>query len=505
MAITASQLLFFASETMSDADTGGGPISALNIQDGVQNRLFEGVTSADATTGRLQLRKVYAAVASADSDVLSGVRVAVHAMPSDAALDVVAFAASDVYTSGDAVADDGSGRIVPIGTQAGDLAQRSAVAGFLARFPLTYVMREDQLSSLTGTTVDVITTETIEIGDYVAFTSSTVFPTSVASGETLPTLRNIGVVTALTSTTTGVPGETRYTLTSSGGMPASILSPRLELVVMRARWSATGLLQSRYRCCGLATLTAGVSAAATVLPVSRVMAKVVPFSGSTYPATAIGISPTLLSPTQGRVPIFHEGQQVLIRHVSNPALSEQRTIERVYFDGRLKLTAGLTNAYPSGSFVSSLVDLQDLQAQVGASFAQQTWTRVFSDALIGNGISASYNRTTAPIVAQNIGAITQRWALVFTSSTEYEAYGEFVGKIANGSIGTAFSPANPRTATPYFTVPAAGWGSGWLRGNVLRFNTTAATGGLWVARCISPGATTAAGSVTLQMRGSVNA
>lgn len=500
MAINASQLLFFGSETMSDADTGGGPISALNIQDGVQNLLFGGVTSADATSGRLQLRKIYAAVASADSDVLSGVRVAVHAMPSDAALDVVAFAASDV-ASQVSVTQSAGGRVwdvVSTTVEAGDLVQRAKAAEVLGRFPLRSEIRIDDnlVRNPTATGIDVATSDTIEVGDLIYFDDGT-------------QLR--AVVTGVTAGPAPFNGVPSYTLTLSGTWPAvpPVGQPFIgvDAYVMRALWGPfTGsVAPSLYRCCGLSTLTAAVSASATVLPVTRVMAKVVPYSGSTYPTAATGISPTELKLTQGRVPIFHEGQQVLIRHASNSAVFEQRTIDRVYFDGRIKLTTGLTNAYPTGSFVSSLIDLPDLQAKVGTSFAQQTWTRVWSDSLIGNGISASYNRSASPIVAQNIGAITQRWALVFTSSTEFEAYGEFVGKIANGSIGTAFAPANPRTATPFFSVPAGGWGSGWLRGNVLRFNTTAATAALWVARCISPGAATAAGAVTMQIRGSVNA
>ncbi|MGM3125389.1 hypothetical protein, partial [Bacillus cereus group sp. BC257] len=84
-----------------------------------------------------------------------------------------------------------------------------------------------------------------------------------------------------------------------------------------------------------------------------------------------------------------------------------------------------------------------LQAQAGSSFSQQTWTRTFSDSLIGNPIGANYNRTAYPITVTNEGAETERWALVFTNATDFRLIGETLGQIAAGSIATNFSPLNP--------------------------------------------------------------
>lgn len=495
MAILANQLLLFGSEVMSDADTGGGPVSALNIQNGTTNLLFDGVMPADAAGGRLQLRKAYVTVNSANADALNAAQVAVHAMPNDANLDVVIFAPTDIQTQVETLAPGtGSGRyITTTEIVSGRNMLRGAVAEVLGRYPLkaTVNVSGEYLGDSTGTGIRASTRGAFEVGDVVVFTRGSV---NQATHQ--------ATITGVTFFGNGPPPA--YTLTLSGTWPAATDS-YIDMLVLRPKWSASEATSpaSVFRCCGLSTLTSAVSAGATTLPLNRVMAKIVPYSGSTYPDSANGINPDELRGTNGRVPIFHDGQQVLIRHPTT-GVTEERTIERVFIggNGSLRLTSGLTNAYPSGAFVSSIANVGTLQAQVGSRFVQQTWTRVWSDTPIGNSISAAYSGT---ISVQNIGCVDQRWAIVFTSSIEFELYGETLGKVANGSIGTTFSPNNPRTNTPFLSMPSSGWGSGWLRGNALRFNTSAAHGHLWVGRCISPGASTGAGSVTLQIRGGVNA
>ena len=40
------------------------------------------------------------------------------------------------------------------------------------------------------------------------------------------------------------------------------------------------------------------------------------------------------------------------------------------------------------------------------------------------------------------------------------------------------------TGAPYFSVKKEGWGAGWASGNVLRFNTIAATFPIWCIRTV---------------------
>ena len=142
--------------------------------------------------------------------------------------------------------------------------------------------------------------------------------------------------------------------------------------------------------------------------------------------------------------------------------------------GQLKFTRSLTHNFPAGaSFVSSALAFGDLFARCFNYIEQTTWTGAWSDALIGSAPLANFNEGQYPIVTTNRGAVTERWALIFTSSTAFRIVGESVGDIGMGNTATDCAPLNPASGAPYFTLPPLGWGNGWAAGNVLRFNAAA--------------------------------
>lgn len=155
---------------------------------------------------------------------------------------------------------------------------------------------------------------------------------------------------------------------------------------------------------------------------------------------------------------------------------------------RVQLSAALTHDYAAGvSYLSSSVPIGDLQATCSVPFAQQAWTSVWQNTIIGTPITAQYNNLVYPIEVTNDGAVTERWRIQFTAATTVNVIGEVLGQIATAlSINTDIAPINPHTGEPYFTIDSAGWGAGWVNGNLLRFNTTAADYPLWGIRCIQP-------------------
>jgi len=181
-------------------------------------------------------------------------------------------------------------------------------------------------------------------------------------------------------------------------------------------------------------------------------------------------------------------------------------VSDVQIGGRLTFTRQLTHAYPVGSYVSSALVSADLKARVSIFFDQATWDALtWSDTLVGNAATATYNAVLAPVVVTNAGAVTERWAMRFTSTTNFDVIGEHVGVIGQGSINTATTPINPATGSPYFTIPALGWGIGWSVGNVLRFDTVGAMFPVWVVRTIQQGAESVQDdSFTLLVRGDVD-
>jgi hypothetical protein len=182
-------------------------------------------------------------------------------------------------------------------------------------------------------------------------------------------------------------------------------------------------------------------------------------------------------------------------------------VSDVQITGRLKFTRPLTHEYPvPGSYVSSALVAGDLFAQVNTVFDQSSWSNAWADSLSGNAATGTFNVTQFPITVTNRGAITERWAIQFTNTTSFQVIGEHVGVIATGNTSTDCAPLNPATGAPYFVIPAAGWGSGWSTGNVLRMNTVGAMFPVWMVRTVQQGPETVLDDrFTVLIRGDVNA
>ena len=160
-------------------------------------------------------------------------------------------------------------------------------------------------------------------------------------------------------------------------------------------------------------------------------------------------------------------------------------IRDVQINGQLTFTKPVTHNYDAeNSIVGSALVINDMQARYTRKFVQPTWSNFWTDEAVGGAISANYNDTLYPIAVTNNGNIQERWALVFTDATNFRCVGEYSGQIGTGSVNTDFAPINPVTGVPYFIVKKEGWGSGWANGNVLRFNTIAATYPVWVIRTV---------------------
>ena len=183
-------------------------------------------------------------------------------------------------------------------------------------------------------------------------------------------------------------------------------------------------------------------------------------------------------------------------------IEDMAVLGSVDIGGTLSLLTDLTHDYSVGdSYVSAAVEFGTLQARVTNLFDEQT-DMGWADSRQGGGATASFNDVAYPIAIDNLGAVEERWKLRFTSSTGYELIGEQRGVVATGSVNADFSPVNPMTGTPYFTVPQEGWGSGWLTSNVLRFNTTAAAAPVWAIRTVLPDSGDIADdSITVEFRG----
>ena len=160
----------------------------------------------------------------------------------------------------------------------------------------------------------------------------------------------------------------------------------------------------------------------------------------------------------------------------------------VQISGQISLNIPLSQDYPADeTIVSAALLYGDLSARAYNSFHQESWDGNWSDERQGNETTAKYNLVAHPIEVTNQGAIKERWAIRFTGSTSFEAIGETVGVIATGNVAEDLAPTNPATEAPYFTIRKEGWGSGWVSGNTLRFNTDGGQAPFWVARTVVAG------------------
>lgn len=157
----------------------------------------------------------------------------------------------------------------------------------------------------------------------------------------------------------------------------------------------------------------------------------------------------------------------------------------VQINGTLTFTKPVTHSYlAADTIVGSVLQIGDMQARYTNLFMQQTWSSIWADTSTGTSISAKYNDSIYPLVMTNKGAIQERWEIVFTSATSFNCVGEYSGTVGSGTINSDFAPNNPVTNEPYFTMKAAGWGTGWATGNAVRFNTIAANFPIWVIRTV---------------------
>lgn len=182
-----------------------------------------------------------------------------------------------------------------------------------------------------------------------------------------------------------------------------------------------------------------------------------------------------------------------------------RVVANAAIDGTVTLTMPIGRAFPVGSVLSTALRFGNKQAYVERSFDQQTWDNTtWSNTLVGNAASFSYNTTGHPIEVNNLGAVTERWALKFRNDgVTFDLIGEHLGQIASGTVNSDFSPPNPQAGNAaYFTLRALGWGSGQIPGNVLFVHTQGAEMPMGIVRSISPSSPAGISySATLAIRG----
>jgi len=166
-----------------------------------------------------------------------------------------------------------------------------------------------------------------------------------------------------------------------------------------------------------------------------------------------------------------------------------RQIAEVRIDGKVKLRQPIGYAFPAGAVFSTALRQGDRFARVSRTYSQISWKGVWYDGIdpsIGEATS-KYRHPEVAIEVSNLGAITERWVLRFRADrTTFDLIGQNMGQIASGTINTDFAPINQAAGVPFFTIRAAGWGSGWIEGNCQFIDTVGAEAPIDLIRCTQP-------------------
>lgn len=101
--------------------------------------------------------------------------------------------------------------------------------------------------------------------------------------------------------------------------------------------------------------------------------------------------------------------------------------------------------------------------------------------------AGSYDESGYPLGLDNQGSREDTWTLTFTSDTAFSVTGATAGLVGAGYKTSDFSPLNPATGTPYFTLKTGGWGGAWISGETIVFSTCPSAVPVWIRQVVPSG------------------
>lgn len=171
------------------------------------------------------------------------------------------------------------------------------------------------------------------------------------------------------------------------------------------------------------------------------------------------------------------------------AQEERNRILKADIDGTLSLIFPTKRAYPiENTYVSSVLKGDNLQVSHSIPFTQRQWQQQWLDEPQGEQLLNRLNLRDYPMVLTDDGAITERWLIKWTSSSQFELYGETLGFVLKTDTLQDLAPINPATKKPYFTIPKQAFGNDapWAIQDIIRFNTVGTLLPVWILCAVQP-------------------
>jgi hypothetical protein len=102
-----------------------------------------------------------------------------------------------------------------------------------------------------------------------------------------------------------------------------------------------------------------------------------------------------------------------------------------------------------------------------------------------NSLTGSFDHSL--VVLSNGGTEYDTFSLTFTSALSFSAAGFNAGALPSGQTTAQYSPVNPKTGRPFFTIPAEAWAGSFEAGNSLTLVTLPSAKGFWLKETVPAG------------------
>ena len=527
MAITQNDLKILKSEVMADTSDGGGLPTDIAVEGGISNEVFPDVSDLDALEGRVRFRKLFPSVDTSNNDLLQASRMVVTEIPTNPNLSIFMMDSTSFADERVDIVEHMSSYTYPAELYAAFYRDKNYKGSYTFKFANT-----GDLIPAIGDVIKV--TQLMQIDD----------PQTIPVGKVLY-YQYLKVTDVLVEVPDPQSTTTVITLTIKeklkydfGGDPDTAgLGQFFDMFTTRKN--------PDLKFYGASRLSLPVAIGEDEVTLTSSKLRIAP-SGLSLDSEQVGVDLTRL-PDDGLVDLVDIGDLVSITEQKSFELptnevndtfnlgfvrladvevvdSNDVKVDTDYLDidldaGTLtlngmfdmsgyaapltanyrimdllkvesvtgdvvKLLNPITHNYTDAAVFSTMLVMGDMQSRANNVFSQKAWTGKFSDELIGDAATAKLQVTNNPIVTTNRDSIKERWAFVFTGTTEFRIIGEIVGEIGTGSTTTMTAPINPATGYPYLTIPSAAWSVGWAANNVARVNTLAAKHGVWIGSAV---------------------
>jgi hypothetical protein len=456
MSVSESDLKFIKSVTVTDSSANGGRKGATEILTGVRHNLFPRVTKAERTAGLTRYRKQFLANVNADDDIAFGM-LAFLEHPSNAGDRFYLGLGTQRNIQGDLGSYD------PVWVGVGTL--NTVLNGGETSIAVLMENGDFQWPNggfvhiankfMTGQTIDA----SVRIGDSVQYTLGTWYKIAPSADATYPKGIYVG-------------GNIVFSLQVSTHEEWIALAENL--YTDEVIGTGDGMTQS----VALTTLTnktKGVCGQPGKTPVVT--------------ATCGGITRTVYVDATGTCTGYCSGGRLNVGNgiwttpiTWSTAPDDDTEIKITYRENcfsysgsvvTLALETGETvaNAYATANtFVGGCVDGSDIET----SF--DNWSETSS--------LGTYDESGSPLTLFNDGTEEDTWTITFTSGIAFTCSGLYNGSVGSGVLGSNFSPVNPVTGQPFFTLLAAGWGGSWQAGDRITFQTHPSALPLWLKQVV---------------------